>query len=57
MVLARDSLECGEKEVFLSYLELNSMSCLSREGRRLLPRWTEMAEMGEIPIFGRNLRY
>ena len=57
MVLAKDLLERGETEAFVSYLELCSKFWISTKGTLLLPRWIEMARAGEIPIFGLNLLY
>ncbi len=57
MVLAKELLERGETEAVVSYLELCSKFWLTGKGRRLIPMWIDMAEAGEIPIFGPNLLY
>ena len=57
MVLAKDLLERGETQAFVSYLELCSKFWISTRGTLLVPRWIEMAMAGEIPIFGPNLLY
>ena len=55
MTLAKDLLEAGEEEAVLKYFELCSKFWKSGQAR--LAEWTELADRGGIPDFGRSLRY
>jgi len=53
MVLARDLLLKGEKDVVLNYFNL----CLKfwKSGKKQIDKWTAVVKDGEIPDFGTNL--
>lgn len=53
MLLARELLERGEREVVLEYFEL----CAPFWERDRLDEWSAAVRKGQIPDFGANLRY
>ena len=53
MLLARELLERGEREVVLAYFEI----CAPFWERDRLDEWTVAVREGKIPDFGANLRY
>lgn len=53
MLLARELLERGEREVVLEYFEL----CAPFWERDRLDEWAAVVRAGQIPDFGANLRY
>ncbi|MEM7164590.1 MAG: RNA polymerase subunit sigma-24 [Planctomycetota bacterium] len=55
MMLAKELLQRGEKEVVLRYLEQCSTFWVS--GKDQLNQWSELIRAGKTPDFGSNLRY
>jgi hypothetical protein len=55
MSLAKQLLECGERETVLAYLELCGR--FWERGSDRLAEWKDQVAMGETPAFGANLIY
>ncbi len=55
MILAKELLEKGQRDVVLEYFQLCGKSWSA--GRGQLARWTAQVKAGEIPQFGANLAY
>lgn len=55
MILAKELLEKGEREVVLEYFSLCGK--FWELGQEKLKKWTAMVQAGEIPDFGPNLLY
>jgi hypothetical protein len=55
MSLAKQLLECGEREVVLAYLDLCGR--FWERGSARLAEWKDQIAKGETPAFGANLIY
>ena len=55
MMLAKELLEKGEKEIVLEYFQLCSK--FWKSGRNRLKQWADVVEKGQVPNFRGNLLY